>query len=340
MSYGKLIPGLLLAGLCSTAVIAQEQTDRAREAAASGQTVDSESRQRDLQAQMREAEARLEEAARRIAELSSRQLQNSGAERFQFEFGSRPVLGITIGAADDDGPVDGVAVRGVSPGGAAFDAGLRAGDLITAINKEPMKAKDSDTANQKLLDFMSGIEEGDTLDIEYRRDGKVATVAVKPKAAHERVFALAMPRAPGAPMPPLAPMPRMFPGEQNFVFWRGDGGWGDMEVVTLSKDLGRYFGTEEGLLVIRAPSDDTLKLRDGDVIRSIDGREPTSVSHVVRILDSYQPGETLNIEIMRDKRKQTLKIDIPDKRQSSFRSHAGPVVAPQVEVRVQREVRD
>ena len=52
------------------------------------------------------------------------------------------------------------------------------------------------------------------------------------------------------------------------------------------------------------------------MIRSIDGREPTSVRHALRILGSYQPGESLKLDIMRDKRKRTLDIEIPDDRSS------------------------
>jgi hypothetical protein len=49
---------------------------------------------------------------------------------------------------------------------------------------------------------------------------------------------------------------------------------------------------------------------------SIDDREPTSVSHAMRILASYQPGESLELNIMRDKRRQTLNIELPDDRTS------------------------
>jgi S1-C subfamily serine protease len=92
-----------------------------------------------------------------------------------------------------------------------------------------------------------------------------------------------------------------------------------MEMVSLTEDLGRYFGTDKGLLIVRAPEDESLKLRDGDVIRTIDGREPASVTHAMRILGSYQSGETLEIEIMRDKKRLTVSVEMPDNRQSDVR---------------------
>jgi len=67
-----------------------------------------------------------------------------------------------------------------------------------------------------------------------------------------------------------------------------------------------------------------LKLQDGDVIQSIDGRKPTSVNHAMRILGSYQSGETVKIEIMRDKRKQTISIEVPDNRRSALAPLAVP----------------
>jgi hypothetical protein len=36
----------------------------------------------------------------------------------------------------------------------------------------------------------------------------------------------------------------------------------------------------------------------------------------MRILGSYQAGEKFEIEIMRDKKKQKLNVDMPDNRQS------------------------
>jgi hypothetical protein len=135
--------------------------------------------------------------------------------------------------------------------------------------------------------------------------------AFGPGSGNVMMRALPAPAAPGAPM---------------FSIFLGDGGWGDMEMVSLTTDLGRYFGTDKGLLVVRAPSDDNLKLRDGDVIQRIDGREPTSVSHAMRILASYQGGETLEMEIMRDRKREKLSIEVPDNRRG-FLAPA-PAIAP------------
>lgn len=289
----------------------------------------------DIEQEMRAAEARLEEAAQRIAELSSRNLPSIVSQHYSFEMNSRPLLGITIDGETDDGPSEGVRVSGITPGGAAAEAGLRAGDIITSINEESLGADSSAASNQKLLDFMAGVEAGDTLDIEYLRDGRVATLSLEPQAGGGHAFAF---RGPGgrlrAPMAPGAPLAPLAPGINEFVFRLGSGGWGDMEMVTLTEELGRYFGTDKGLLVVRAPTDENLKLKDGDVIHAIDGRTPASVSHAVRILGSYQAGEQLKIDIVRDKRARTLDIEMPDNRQSR-----APFIAPGDAVRAAPAVR-
>ncbi len=277
-----------------------------------------ETRHVNVVVEMREAESRLEEAARRIGELSSRQLRTVGATGWSFDTdgNDRPVLGITIGSTKDKETVAGVKILGVTPGGAAAEAGLRSGDVITTINKASLSADNADDANSKLVDFLSGVEEGAMLDIEYLRDGKVLTTEASPRRMMLRRFEFHGPDSDfGFPQPPPPPGA---PGSdfRYFAFMTGAGGWGDMEMVALTEDLGRYFGTDEGFLVVSAPKDEAFLLKDGDVIQSIGGREPKSVPHAIRILSSYQAGEKLEIKVMRDQRRKTLKIEVPDDRSS------------------------
>ena len=302
-------------------VAAQDDTPEAR---ATGESVSAsraraaEARERTeaIEVQMREAEERLAEAAARVAELSTSRLPHL-AQRLQRSM--HPVMGVTIGGDDGDGPVEGVSVSAVTPGSAAAEAGLRSGDIITAINGESFGADDPEQANRKLLDFMSAVEEGDTLDVEYLRNGRTASVEVRPRAMSSHTFAFRSPDFRGFAVPGIPAVPGA-PGAPGFLnFYTGSGSWGDMEMVSLTEDLGRYFGTKDGLLIVRAPEDENLKLRDGDVIQRIDGREPKSVSHAMRILGSYQGGETLEIVIMRDKKRETLEIEMPDNRRSEVK---------------------
>jgi C-terminal processing protease CtpA/Prc len=301
---------------------AVEQAQQAEMESAQGSRL-SQLEAKEVETRLREAEQRMAEAARQVADLSMRQLPRMKQLERIWSGNRGPALGITIGAEDDGEPVEGVEVLGVSPGGAAEEAGIRAGDVITSINGESMTAESSSEATGKLMDFMKGVEEGDELDIEYLRSGRSETVALTPRPL-ENVFAFSF-EGKDFDMPNIhvAPNVKRF---QNFMWMSHDDGFGDMELVALTERLGEYFGTSEGLLVVRAPEHEEMKLEDGDVILNIDGREPSSVSHAMRILGSYQEGEQLKIEIMRDKRKRTIEIEIPDNRQSF-----APAVAPHIQ---------
>lgn len=288
---------------------------------------------------MREAEERLAEAARRVAELSTERLGSIGLgstqdlQRHAFEFSNKPRIGVTIGDYGEGAPVEGVSVIGVTPGSAAADAGIRAGDIITSVNDESMSAESSEAANMRLLDFMKGVEEGDKLDVEYLRDGNVGRVEVEPRIREDNAFAWVPGMAGGVipRVPDIQVAPEVVERfRYTFGGWRGV--WGDMELVELSEGLGRYFGTDSGLLVISAPQSNDFKLQDGDVIQNIDGREPSSVNHCMRILGSYQPGEKLVLNIMRDKRHEKIEVEVPDDRSSRLFRQAPepptPALAP------------
>jgi len=278
----------------------------------------------EVEVRMQDAERRLAEAAQQVAELSMAQLPR--VERLEriIRTSRGPVLGVTISGDGDGDPVAGVEIIGVSPGGAAADSGLRAGDVITSINGESLTADNSESANAKLLDFMEGVEKGDTLDVEYLRNSKSNSTEVSPRPMENNVFAFGFDggsfQVPDVHVAPNAP----HIGSGFSWATRGDG-FGSMELVKLTERLGSYFGTDAGLLVVRAPEHEDLQLEDGDVILSIDGRTPTSVSHAMRILGSYESGEELNIEIMRDNRKRNITLEIPDNRQSASWSERPPV---------------
>lgn len=280
-----------------------------------------------------DAERRMAEAARQIAELSNERLPSMSdfRQRIEIVTSDKPRLGVSIGDNETEGAVKGVSIVGVTPGTAAADAGLRAGDIITSINGESFGAPTAGQAAKRLLDFMEGVEIGDTLELGYLRDGKSGEVEVEPKPVETQVFAFAGDgrgfRVPAAPHFEAIPSAPGAPRTMTF-HWSSDG-WGDMEMVELNAGLGRYFGTDEGLLVVAAPESKALQLEDGDVIQKIDGREPTSVRHALRILGSYQAGESLKLEIMRDKKRRTLDVEIPDDLSSSLVPEwAAPAIAP------------
>lgn len=257
--------------------------------------------------------------------------QDDGAVRV-FAFG-RPRIGVTVAtSADKDNDKLGARIRDVTPDGPADKAGLRSGDIITRFNGVVLggaKAEDDDDSGpgQKLIELAQKLEPGDTVAVEYRRDGNSRSVKLVAQDLHGgmRTFSFNGPggrnftfRGPGDG--PEMELPRMMlrgpegmPGEMRLML--DQPGFGDgVELAELNDDLGDYFGTRTGVLVLKAPRDSTLPLKAGDVILSIDGRAPKSVDQVSRILRSYDGGEAVKLELMRKQKKTTVTWTVPAER--------------------------
>lgn len=286
---------------------AQAEDRRAQAEGRKTQAEDGKS-QAERERQLADARRRLDEAVREVANLSMSlsddvmpQVRTFGAAMGP----PRAVLGINLGTRDDV-PGGGVEVVSVSPGGAAERAGLKAGDVLTEINGKALKGGDDESAREQLLIAMRKVKPGESVALSYRRDSKVVKASLVAQPLKDRFFTMAIP--PTAGMATLPGMPNM----PNFMFMRGEGVFGSAELVPMTPKLGQYFGTDTGLLVVRAPDDSRLKLEDGDVIVDIDGRTPSSPSHALRILSSYQPGEKLKLNILRAKKRMSFEITVPE----------------------------
>jgi C-terminal processing protease CtpA/Prc len=267
-----------------------------REQSANQRTEDAEQAERERR--LSEARKRLDEAAREVAELSQQMTADIMPRVTQIvtRHASRAMLGVNIGAGRGNERKDGVEIVSVSPGGPAAKAGLRAGDVITEIGGKSLRQEDDESPREKLFAVMRDVEPDQKVQVRYLRDGKSATAEI----VATRSFM-------GAPLalnhlqhlPPLA-------------LARTYGAFGATELVAMTPQLGRYFGTDEGLLVVRAPADSRLQLEEGDVIVDIDGRVPKNAAHALRILDSYQPGEKLKLNVLRMKKRLTFEITVPE----------------------------
>ncbi len=276
-----------------------------------------------LEKRLAEAQRRLEDAAREVAELSG---DAAAAGHRQFEFflpgPRRAMLGVNLGGSEPNG--GGVRVEGVSPGGPAAEAGVKAGDVIVAIQSKPV------ATGRDLVKAMEAIEPGQKVALELRRDGKPVKVSVEARPLDRIIMAGPGAMVPGVPairaLPAVPPMHGMeLAGDTHWLLDE----WGDAELVTLTPGLGRYFGADKGVLVAHAPSDSGFGLQDGDVIVAIGGREPQSGRHAMRILRSYQPGETVELKILRDKRAQSLNARVPARSgRDVLRHRVAPPVPP------------
>jgi S1-C subfamily serine protease len=259
--------------------------------------------QAEIEQKLEAAQKRLDAAAREVADLSM-SLSDHVVPHVRAFPGirvQRALLGINLGPRTDNGPDDGVKVVSVSPGGAAADAGLQADDVLLELNGKSLKRDGETSPREKLLAAMRDVDPGEKVSVRYRREGKVNTASIVAQSPEDRFFTMAMPFH-GEHGPGLPP---------HMSFMRAAGVFGSAELVALTPKLGQYFGTDKGLLVVRAPEDSRLKLEEGDVILDIDGRTPSSASHALRILGSYQAGEKLKLNVLRAKKRMTFDVTVP-----------------------------
>ena len=221
--------------------------------------------------QLRQAQEQLDRSAREVAELS---MKLSAQPWFDIEPPTtlgipRVVLGLNIGGARN---TDGAVVVSVSPGGPADTAGLKVNDVIVSFNGTPLNSETEHVPpRQQLLALMHALKPGTPVTVEYRRDGKMQKARIVPQNLSAFVVVDNEMRSLDGKLRRL-----------DVDMRRDSSGFGSVELLSLSPALGKYFGTDKGLLVVRAPRDERLQLQDGDVILDIDGRVPKLVHRMRR----------------------------------------------------------
>ncbi len=278
-----------------------------------GDTAKVEADEAKTRAKLEEARKRLDEAAREVAELST-QLGGRENRMVFIERGGprRAMLGVQI-----DGAKEGARVLSVSPGGPAEEAGIKDGDIIVEIDGKKIGGENSGRA---VVDEMSNVKPDQKVKVVVLRKGKKHDylVVARPFApfamSENRVFDMRLPDGPpvvgafGGGAGPMGPgMPQVYHFRR---FMQGE--FMGLELASITPKLGAYFGTDSGVLVVQAPQNDALKLEDGDVIQSIDGRKPEDGAHALRILRSYKPGEKLTLDVLRQRKPLKLAITMPD----------------------------
>ncbi len=287
------VPGALLAAAIALAATTQ--------VAVATETQDTAQLQQELDA----ARGRLDAAARDIADLSRKLYGDDFAGGPMPPPGGPPrgaMLGINVGGGPD--LAEGVEVMGVSPSGPAAAAGLKTGDVIVAIDGKPLMKTGDRAAGRQLIDQMRALQPGQEVKVDYLRDGKklsttVTTVAAEPPLA--RMLREHMPMLEGMQIPP----------ELQEMVHPGGRGFRALELVPITPSLGQYFGTDKGLLVVKAPAAPGPGLEEGDVILAIGGRTPENPRHAFRILGSYQPGEKVKFEVLRQRKHLALDVLMP-----------------------------
>lgn len=252
---------------------------------------------------------------------------------FTFSFGPdnagytvtrRGRLGILVDLTPDPARDSvGALVAGVTPGGPADRAQVHTGDVVVRLNGARLAAlggnadepDDQSRPGMRLIEIASRLDQGDTVRLELRRDNHPVTVTFQAGESDADVMVQRL----RATMPGMGEMMGKIQndgvieggGEGGRITVRIGGPLADLELVKVNAGLSDYFGTSEGLLVVDAPGDSSLNIRAGDVILSIGGRRPTSPAHALRILGTYEAGESVAFEVMRQKHRITVNGRMP-----------------------------
>lgn len=277
--------------------------------------------------EVEKARAELQRATRELARSMARVEQDNPRAQY-FEYMTNPdraVLGVLIPDDHDNGEEHGVRLLAVTPGSGAEKAGLKAGDLITALNGAALAREGKRSPQKRMREAMRTLKAGDVVRIDYERDGRKGTATVTTQ--------------PPEPDIALAPLPMLQEWIQNEDFekfgpmaalpmlpFRGPAIRG-LELAKLDEDLGSYFKTHDGVLVVKAPKSGALSLKSGDVIQKINGDAVTEPVTVLDKLRSRAAEQTVKLEIVRQGRKVEIEGKIPV-------AHARPGLQKRSRVRV------
>ena len=125
--------------------------------------------------QLDAARAELDQAAGHLAELSRKYGDNQDPVWVHKQKLRTPVVGVLL-APDNQ---SGVRIAGVTPDGAAADAGLKSGDRLLAINGHTVLGSDGETRVDNAKKLLGDLDEKTTVKLDYLRDGRKATVSLK-----------------------------------------------------------------------------------------------------------------------------------------------------------------
>lgn len=243
-------------------------------------------------------------------------------------FGRGAHIGVTLEA--DDAKKTGAVIETVTPDSPADKAGMKAGDAIVEFDGERVRS---------VLHLTRLIQEtpaGRSVGAVLMRGGQKVSVTVTPdrRTSGEDFgfFYRDFPRAPAAtpapPPPPRAPRPsvRVAPGlpfdMSGSLFGFARGGRLGVTIESIDDQLAAYFGVKEGVLVksvLDGSAAQKAGLKAGDVITGINGSKVYEASDVNRAMERLETGAEFTVEVVRDKKTQSLKgkVEQPESRRRS-----------------------
>lgn len=294
------------------------------------------------QKELEAARADLQRAAKRVAELSRGLGVAERPLHVQRRVETRPILGVLL-APDTDS----VRITGVTPDSGAAKAGLKAGDQLLKVDGKAIAGANDAARLASARLALAQLKAGTPATITYRRDGRVQEAKVIPEAGRPAMTIVRAnttgqdPHARTLVMRDDAGQPMLFtdtlpltdlhlgiaPGIQaelrRIEDLRGCDGddcrlpmlaeafrWEGLNLAAVDKQLGRYFGTESGVLVLSNGAE-LDGLQAGDVIRKVEGKPVASPREVMAALRGKPEESRVKVEFLRDRQTRTADVRLP-----------------------------
>jgi len=86
-----------------------------------------------------------------------------------------------------------------------------------------------------------------------------------------------------------------------------------LKLAQVNEELGAYFKTDHGVLVLEAMPENDMQVQAGDVITKVGAERVEKPADVMRALRKLEPGAPLELEIMRNRKSKTLELVVPER---------------------------
>jgi hypothetical protein len=103
--------------------------------------------------------------------------------------------------------------------------------------------------------------------------------------------------------------------------------WNGLNLASVDKELGHYFGTDRGVLVISAP-EDMGGLKPGDVLQKVDGKVVDTPREAMAAAHANSPGTAVVVEYLRDRKRMTTRLTLPERRALRLLAPPAPPAPP------------
>ena len=86
--------------------------------------------------------------------------------------------------------------------------------------------------------------------------------------------------------------------------------WTGLNLAAVDAQLGRYFGTDRGVLVLSS-GEDLRGLQAGDVLQRIDGKPVASPREAMAALRAKPAGSQVRVDYLRDRKRASAEVAVP-----------------------------